>query len=532
MHKISLIGLLIALVPSICMGESMRVNRLIQEKQRKMAELEKCMGATNGLKIAGISTLGLTAAGVVGNIAEAKKIKEYDDKIESEEKKIEKTQKQIDETRADLAEQKAKAEAERKAAEAKLSKQRNCATTNGTWNDALTVCTCNQRAGYVPDISGLCVYNPTQANANSANSVNSVNGGNGTNGGTNGSNGGTGNSNGSNSGTGTNGDGGTSGNDSGDGSGNGDGENSTAAAQQCGIRCEGDYAGKTIACGGSKIELYKCEKGLWTKITKIDDCKDCQAPSGYKKLGKWKSGDMVAQSANEISGTSSKVWEVSNYCEAYGAGILRIDGNCQKGCEFDGKKVKIGDTDTGVCKYSDNTGDIENSESCTWQCGKDGTWTRMKLERCKDDYTVSANGQTCVKNKVTKKLKDVIKDARSTVAARGPNKQCYINRKESNTPGSCSSLNAGEWIQYYGNNRLWGQGDWNEEKGKCDCTVTYYTINGSKKTVQGAKTAQLSKPQCTEKGCNYLKCPEHCSFWCNYGEENDCIKDAEIEINQ
>ena len=157
MHKISLIGLLIALVPSLCMGESMRVNRLIQEKQRKMAELEKCMGATNGLKIAGISTLGLTAAGVVGNIAEAKKINEYDDKIESTEKSIEKTQKQIDETRTDLAEQKAKAEAERKAAEAKQRAKTNCVQSGGEWNEEISGCVCPIAKGYhLNYTTGMC----------------------------------------------------------------------------------------------------------------------------------------------------------------------------------------------------------------------------------------------------------------------------------------------------------------------------------------------------------------------------------------
>ncbi|MBR6010096.1 MAG: hypothetical protein IKP35_01595 [Alphaproteobacteria bacterium] len=157
MHKISLIGLLIALVPSLCMGESMRVNRLIQEKQRKMAELEKCMGSTKGLKIAGISTLGLTAVGVVGNVAEAKKINEYDDKIESTEKSIEKTQKQIDETRTDLAEQKAKVETERKAAEAKQRAKTSCVQSGGKWNEEISGCVCPIASGYhLNYTTGMC----------------------------------------------------------------------------------------------------------------------------------------------------------------------------------------------------------------------------------------------------------------------------------------------------------------------------------------------------------------------------------------
>ena len=109
MKKLCFIGILLALTPSLSFGDDFRINKLIQEKQRKMAELEKCMGSTKGLKIAGISTLGLTAVGVAGNVIEAKKIKEYDDKIESTEKSIAKTQKQIEKARADLAKQQAEA---------------------------------------------------------------------------------------------------------------------------------------------------------------------------------------------------------------------------------------------------------------------------------------------------------------------------------------------------------------------------------------------------------------------------------------
>ena len=110
MKKLCLIGVLLVLTPNFCFGDSFRINQLVQEKQRKMAELEKCMGSTKGLKIAGISTLGLTAVGVAGNVVEAKKINEYDDKIESTDKSIAKTQKQIEEKRSELAAKKAEAE--------------------------------------------------------------------------------------------------------------------------------------------------------------------------------------------------------------------------------------------------------------------------------------------------------------------------------------------------------------------------------------------------------------------------------------
>ncbi len=82
MKKYFLLGLIVAIMPSICFGARSSYTQLVREKQRKMAELEKCMGSTNGLKIAGLSTLGLSAVGVVGNLAEAQKIKEYDEYIE------------------------------------------------------------------------------------------------------------------------------------------------------------------------------------------------------------------------------------------------------------------------------------------------------------------------------------------------------------------------------------------------------------------------------------------------------------------
>ena len=50
---------------------SVRIEKLLAEKQAKMKKLESCKGTTKNLKIAGLSTLGITAVGVAGNIAEA-----------------------------------------------------------------------------------------------------------------------------------------------------------------------------------------------------------------------------------------------------------------------------------------------------------------------------------------------------------------------------------------------------------------------------------------------------------------------------
>ena len=88
-----LIGLL---VPCICMGQSAKYTALVRQKQTKMAELQKCMGTNENLKIAGLSMVGLTVAGIAGNIAEAKTLQEYENKIDKTDEKIIKTQQDID----------------------------------------------------------------------------------------------------------------------------------------------------------------------------------------------------------------------------------------------------------------------------------------------------------------------------------------------------------------------------------------------------------------------------------------------------
>ena len=105
MRKYILLGLLIGIMPNICLGASIRYSQLIKEKQRKIEELEKCTGSTGKLKIAGISTLGLTAAGVAGNVVEAQKIKEYGKESEKLDKKIETARKEKEESATKLADQ-------------------------------------------------------------------------------------------------------------------------------------------------------------------------------------------------------------------------------------------------------------------------------------------------------------------------------------------------------------------------------------------------------------------------------------------
>lgn len=99
--------LLLSILPGITFGASARYTQLVREKQRKMEQLEKCMGASKGLKIAGVSTLGLTAVGVAGNIAEANIIKNNESAIAKTDKKIEQTKQEIAEKQAEIADKKA-----------------------------------------------------------------------------------------------------------------------------------------------------------------------------------------------------------------------------------------------------------------------------------------------------------------------------------------------------------------------------------------------------------------------------------------
>lgn len=151
MKKYFLLGLMIAIAPDICFGAGARYTQLVREKQRKMEELEKCMGATNGLKIAGLSTIGLTAVGVAGNVAQAKKLDEYESGIESKQKELEKVNKDIAEKEAEIKKAKEAeeaADAQKKADEEAIATYKtNCLKTGGSINENGT-CIC-------PDNSSL-----------------------------------------------------------------------------------------------------------------------------------------------------------------------------------------------------------------------------------------------------------------------------------------------------------------------------------------------------------------------------------------
>lgn len=153
MKKYFLLGLIVAIAPNICFGAGARYTQLVREKQRKMEELEKCMGSSKGLKIAGLSTIGLTAVGVAGNIAEAQKLQEYDDAIAKKNKDIEAKEKAIADENEKIkkieVEKKIKEEAAKKKAEEEArnvainyNAEDKCYMTLGTWDDQYGDCFC------------------------------------------------------------------------------------------------------------------------------------------------------------------------------------------------------------------------------------------------------------------------------------------------------------------------------------------------------------------------------------------------------
>ena len=58
-----------------------KIARLTQEKLDKLAKLEQCQKSTKGLKIAGWTTLGISAIGIAANIGEAVELNKLDTKI-------------------------------------------------------------------------------------------------------------------------------------------------------------------------------------------------------------------------------------------------------------------------------------------------------------------------------------------------------------------------------------------------------------------------------------------------------------------
>ena len=73
----------LAMCPMVASADYLddKIAALTKEKLDKIAKLEECQKSAKGLKIAGITTLGVSAIGIGANIGEAVALKNYDAKI-------------------------------------------------------------------------------------------------------------------------------------------------------------------------------------------------------------------------------------------------------------------------------------------------------------------------------------------------------------------------------------------------------------------------------------------------------------------
>ena len=86
-----------ALFPCIANADALddKIAELTRQKLDKIAQLEQCQKSTKGLKIAGITTLGISTIGIAANIGEAVKIKKLDGELSSIETQKKDLQKKV-----------------------------------------------------------------------------------------------------------------------------------------------------------------------------------------------------------------------------------------------------------------------------------------------------------------------------------------------------------------------------------------------------------------------------------------------------
>ena len=139
----------LALCPMIASADYLddKIASLTKEKLDKIAKLEECQKSTKGLKIAGITTLGVSAIGIGANIGEAVKLNKLDTQIDT----AETTKSNLDRQISAAEEEKAKKE---KAAEEEQERQRQAA------NNTCGTKTCDAAA---PTQDGLDLLNATEA---------------------------------------------------------------------------------------------------------------------------------------------------------------------------------------------------------------------------------------------------------------------------------------------------------------------------------------------------------------------------------
>lgn len=105
-----LFTLILSVCPAVASGDYLddKIAELTKQKLEKIAELEECQKSTKGLKIAGITTLGVSTIGIAANIGEAVTLKNLDKDISTAEASKQDLDKQIQAQKAkNAAEQQA-----------------------------------------------------------------------------------------------------------------------------------------------------------------------------------------------------------------------------------------------------------------------------------------------------------------------------------------------------------------------------------------------------------------------------------------
>ena len=91
---ITIVGMM-SVFPSNSAPMTSQIQRLLDQKEEKIKQLEECEGKKQGWMIAGISTIGLTAVGVGVNIAQANKSNRLSGEIEQSKQELERQQEKL-----------------------------------------------------------------------------------------------------------------------------------------------------------------------------------------------------------------------------------------------------------------------------------------------------------------------------------------------------------------------------------------------------------------------------------------------------
>ena len=118
---ISFLSIMAVAVPSVSYSVPMtpQIRKLLEEKEEKIKQLEKCDGKRKGWMIAGVSTIGLTAVGVGINIAQANKSNKLSDQIDNANQELQRHETHLTQIQSQISEkEREKAEVEKAAREA------------------------------------------------------------------------------------------------------------------------------------------------------------------------------------------------------------------------------------------------------------------------------------------------------------------------------------------------------------------------------------------------------------------------------